>query len=1362
MRLRRLELFGFKSFADRAVLDFEHDFTGIVGPNGCGKSNVVDAIRWVLGEQRPTSMRSGEMVDVIFKGSVSRPAMAVAEATMVLDNREGTIDERGLEIAITRRVYGSGEGEYLIDGDRVRLKDVRDMLFGTGLGSRGYSVLEQGKIDAVLSANALDRRAIFEEAAGISRYRQRRKETESRLKRVEADLLRLDDIVRELERRERSLKIQAGRARRFIEARDAWRIDGLRLAQHQVHGLEERIEETTTALTACEEGAAELRERRASFDADVTTREREQDALAAEVERLASESSDLAGEVRALDERRRQLLSRVDAWERDSEEERERAEGLRERLAARRRERVELLGVLGELEEEAAQANRRQRELTDALREKRSGHVRAREETKKQNERVLALLHERTSGRNRVQHLEGSLAPLDERTRRGEERRREADENAGAARQSQTEAAAELERRRERGDVLDAERSELDGELTGHETRRGELEREHSELELECARFQSRVEALLDWEREREKLEGGARVLLDAVEKQEGPALGGRISGLFADHLRTDVRHARALDAVLGLRAQALVVESREDARSIVAWLKSREEGRLHLVLPEGFAHTTTVEVPEALLAAEGVDGRLLDVAHCDDKFTALARALLGDVVLVRDADRALELVGEYPRLRFATPEGDMIEAGGLVGGHTETVQGAVGRRSFAAELERRREATLERRERTARELEEVRGEVERLTGLRAELMARIEQESEARARARGAAEAAQARLADLDRVAELARHECEGLAREQARLGEELTGARDALAAAERAFEEENSALGETDTLRRTLEADVEELARDEGRVRAQAAGVGERLGGARRRDQDLERTLREAREELERTERQSTEHAESARGGREESERLALESGEALERRGELEERLVELRVQERAGREGIEKLRRGGEELTGELEGLLAQESDRRLEKQRLELSHDEIRRRAEEDFSLEPHALLEQFTLDSELASEEAIGALAEAVGELKAQMEKLGPVNLEAVHEVEEVSERLGFLQAQRRDLADARRTLAGTIEKLNLESRRLFTETFEEVRDQFRTIFRQLFGGGRADIRLEGDEDVLEAGIEITARPPGRETLPISLLSGGQRTLTALALLFAVFRSRPSPFCVLDEVDAALDDANIGRFLALLRYSLGETQFIVVTHNKGTMAASDVLYGVTMAVRGVSHVVSVELADVDEFVPEAKGGKKKGRNQEDGAEADAKPEMIPAPPDPIPVQVPEPKIAGGNGREGGGDEEPIVEIIPPPPVPAPIPEVAEDSPEVAEDSPEEKGEDVTVLEASEPEESDPEEPGGNGHDVEDPDEPVVELVPQPRREAPGTVEDRTESPVDDEEPEPAESEPETESAGLPQ
>jgi chromosome segregation protein len=1211
MRLKRLELFGFKSFADRTVLDFGDRLNGIVGPNGCGKSNVVDAVRWVLGETRPTSMRGEDMADVIFKGSTSRPALSVAEVTMVLDNASGTLADRGGEVSVTRRVFKAGEGEYLIDGIQCRRKDVREMLFDTGLGSRGYSVLEQGKIDAVLSANPIDRRAIFEEAAGISRYRQRRKEAESRLARVEQDLVRLEDVIGELEKRSRSLKLQAGKARRYVEARDAWKEEGLRLARHQAHALEAELAALAVELEECAEREAALRGERDAAEGAVAAREREQEALSAEVVRLAALASELAGDVRALDERAAQLATRVGAWDATAVAEAGRAVELDGRLAERREQRAEIGREMERMhaEEQAAQQSLAREE--ESARELSKRYVEARKGAEARSERVLELLHERTSAKNALEHHSQSQGGLAERHARARTRAQEAEATLQEARVVETEAVAAAERAEAALKTGERHRAEFEREADELEREVTHLDAERGKRELERTRMASRVDALLDRERELEGLGAGARAVVEAQGDDAGDgedegqalALAGELSGLVADHLRTNTKTARALDGVLGTRAQGLVLSDRDDAVRILSWLKASRAGQVSLALPQGpaVACDASRAVPPELLARDGVLGRLRDAVEPAPGFARLADVLLDGVVLVRDVPIAVALGAEFPLLRFVTADGDVADAGGVVGGHREAAHGPIGRRAHAADLA----AEVERTDvEIARLSAALAGVAERREAKRRgldELLEELQQERQALARSKSAVDGAGARVRDLSEAAALFRREEHSIAEEHARLDAAVRAARTRLAEAEASFAEENARLEQAEGLRRELEAKREEFARAESQARVLATRLAEQRTALERRGRDLDAGLAELAAELGRANGLIEENRGNAARGRAEAETLGIERVALLERRGAAEERLEALRAEERVGRGAIEEMRRRREALTRELEGLMSDVGRRRLEEQKRQLAREELLRRAEEDFALPPYELLAGFAPEPELSVDGALDALKRRVAELRAELERLGPVNLDAVTELGQVSGRMDFLTAQRDDLTGARRNLESTIKTINLESERLFMEAFDEIRGHFQAIFRQLFGGGRADVELQEGMSVLEAGIEITARPPGRETLPISLLSGGQRTMTALALLFAVFRSRPSPFCVLDEVDAALDDANIARFLGLIDSFRTDTQFVVVTHNKGSMAACDRLYGVTMAVRGVSNVVSVELHEVDEFVPEATG-----------------------------------------------------------------------------------------------------------------------------------------------------------------
>ncbi|MCK6446883.1 MAG: chromosome segregation protein SMC [Planctomycetes bacterium] len=1270
MRLKRLELFGFKSFADRTTLSFDHSLVGIVGPNGCGKSNVVDAIRWVLGETRPTSMRGGEMTDVIFKGSVSRPSMSIAEVSLVLDNSQGELGDRGAEVSITRRVDRSGEGEYLINGQRVRLKDVRDMLYDTGLGSRGYAVLEQGRIDAVLSADPLARRAIFEEAAGISRYRQRKKETETRLKRVETDVQRLDDILRELSSRVRSLKIQAGKAERYVAARDEWKTERTRFLKHRVWQLDGALVALRTKIGALEGESTRLRTQREGEESDAAAREQHQRQLAADVDRLADEVARLFGEGRTLSERSAQIGERVAAWRKAAEEENDRALGLAQAAETREAEVERLLAERAQKEEIAAAASQTFGVIAGQLEDVRRTTGRVRDDHERQNQAVLRLLHQKTAAQNTLVHLDESQKPLAERRERArvrfEESTRAADELRGAEGAAR-ERVASLE-----GDITrgEAARAEIAARIGEHDRRAQELSAEKNRLDVERARLSSRIDALLDWDREREALEAGARALISGVSRGETPVGSDALRGVLADHLRTSTRFARALDAALGERALALVATDGATAATLVRWLSEKRAGSVRLVVPGAARRERRADFAFAAEHAELVQGRLAEALECADDVRVLAEVLVGDVWLARDIAAAFTLVGAYPELRFVTLEGDLVDAAGVFGGHREIAQGAVGRRSTAQELEKTRDEVVARLERVVADLEEAARVRRELESERQSAEARVQALREAFGQAKSESHTVRARLSDLEDALKAHGRECDALAQETERLQRDIRDAHARVVSVEDEYGRAATKLAELETARRDLEVRRDELQRAHGQAEVEATRARTELGSIQARARDLERALAEAKQELERTRRLATEHAESARAGAEESTRLAAEASALEAKRAERDRELGELRRTERAGRDAIEAFRRRVDAVTRELEGLTADLSTQRLDEQRLGLERADLVGRAREELSLGEQELLENFTPEDALLAEGALASLEARVVELKQNLDRLGPVNTESVAELAEAETRFDFLDGERKDLARARQTLEEALAEINRESERLFLETFEDVRTHFQTLFRQLFGGGKADLVMMPGEGPLEAGIEITARPPGREMLPIGLLSGGQRTMTALALLFAVFQARPSPFCVLDEVDAALDDANVGRFLGMLDNFRRHTQFVVVTHNKGTMAACSALYGVTMEVKGVSRHVAVQFGDVDRIDPQATGNASAAveSRAEVRARADAEsPADAEAPDATAPGREPRHGAAGagdhgngvpGDGETADGETEPVVELAP--------------------------------------------------------------------------------------------------------
>jgi chromosome segregation protein len=1117
----------------------------------------------------------------------------------VLDNSAGTIEDRGAEISITRRVFKSGEGEYQIDGQKGRLKDIKEMLFDTGLGSRGYSVLEQGRIDAVLSANPIDRRRIFEEAAGISRYRQRKHETELRLARVQQDLARLEDVTGELRSRVRSLKIQAGKAERFVTARKEWETLKTRLVKHQLFTLGGELEGIATTIGELEGQLERMRAERGVSELEIERLEGERSEVSRKVEEFGREASSLEGDARALAERRDQLLSRVKGWELSARDEDQRADEMDSQIAERARE----LTVLEEqktaldleieaVRESAENRGRERRALVRSYNEFRT-------EVEAQNERLLHQLHEKTAAQNTLGHLEEARGPAEVRFVRVADRLEEAREQLSVVRDEEEQSSLEVsgaEDRLETAEVAAREarewRDSLDEELE-------RLESARTSLEVEIARRASHIESLLDRDRELEDLGAGARAALDAVAEGAGPCPTSHLVGLLADHLTIGTEYARALDTVLAERSQALVVASEEDAHLLAGWLEEQSEGQAALCVLGGLGVEELVAPPELPSElSDQVIGALLDEIECELVFEPIARTLCGGVLLVRDLLSAMKIVHFAPSLSCVTPEGELVDAAGLVAGERTFAQGAVGRRARSAELQ----VEVEELEQRAARLDvELRGARSRREELALSLSVATDELGARRdqlAVAQGHQRTAEARERDLAASLDLLESESSGVIAERQQLERDLVDARFKAEEVQVSFERENEALQQLENRRRELEEERDESARAEGRSRIELTRVEEQIGGLDHRLADLRRVREENLTEVERARRLSRDAAESARIGTEESAELARRSAELASSREEVEGRLGEARRRGQETDQRLDALRSDRDAVTRLLEERSSGLSKIQLEEQRVDLARQDIERRTVEELGLEVETLLEGFEIEEELRELSAVTALEEKVDELHRRLERLGPVNVEALGELEEVGGRLEFMETQIDDLVRARRGLADTLKKIEEESERLFVETFEEVRVNFQRVFRQLFGGGKADVQLAEGEPVLEAGVEITARPPGREMLPIGLLSGGQRTMTALALLFAVFEARPSPFCVLDEVDAALDEANIQRFLALLAQFRTSTQFVIVTHNKGTMEACESLYGVTMQTKGVSRQVSVSLEEVDEIVPE--------------------------------------------------------------------------------------------------------------------------------------------------------------------
>ena len=1165
MKLTALRIHGFKSFADRTEITFHQGITAVVGPNGCGKSNISDAIRWVLGEQRPTAIRGARMEEAIFQGTVGRRPVHRGSVTMELSNAGGALPVPFEEVEISRTVYRDGGSEYRLNRSNCRLRDIQELCRDTGLGANAYAVIENRMIDAILSDRAEERRGLFEEAAGIGKYKDRRRAASRRLERAEADLQRLEDLIGEVESKVRSLARQKGRAQRYTELRKR-RLDlEVTLARRDLDSLEARRAQVVRDLESADDPealqarVAEFESRLESLRATRMQAERARGEAAGRAEDLRTRLVGLEREVavgREREENARRRLERIAVERRESEHAMERARAETKNVRGVEVARVQALDSLrGELKE--------RREASQAVKQ-RLAEARAAFESLEQRERELArriaqLRGDIDAARAQTQDLQLRLQHLEEERERAGEALRDLAAQGDLFTDRIAQLTVEADRTREAvevaGAAVDRVRTEADG------VRRSELEAED-----QAAALETRLRALERMERDREGMDPVLKSLLS------DPPAG--VRGVLADFLSAPPRVMAAVEAYLGVLSRGVVVEDETAALRLVEWFRKewRKGGGL-VILPLD-------RVPET-----SGSGGLLERLEVHGVGAPWLRALLTDVDY-QDGD------GDPSTLLPATAEA--VSAAGLVLTRPGLVR--VGNPLGATGL-------LERRG----ELEELRRAA---TGARAEADA-----------ARDRREAANLEVQE----AEAAHHEARREARlAQDRLREAQAEAREQsadLARRERALEEVDRQLQATrGALDRTGErataarAELEELStgesdlvRNRDAARKRWESVQEEWEAARtqlseltvaeaRAEGEVER-LKERLAELERLAKRSERRLE-ALDGEEGGLRQGLKEAEATRSEGEVEiQRLFTLRD------EATEALRTQESVLNAVEEEVQAAEARSREARSmeraaadarhRLELESRELEGkigRACDRLEGEWGRTLEQLYHDADTVdgtTEELRAELTEVVERLA----RMGPVNMLAVEEHEEESARLDFLQEQRDDLVEARNDLRSAIREINATATRLFQETFEAIRENFRNTFLRLFQGGECDLWLDDPQDPLESTIEIQASPRGKRTQRIDLLSGGERALTALSLLFGIYLVKPSPFCVLDEVDAPLDESNIGRFIRLLQEFKVQTQFIVITHNPRTIEAADWIYGVTMEEPGVSSIVGVRLEE---------------------------------------------------------------------------------------------------------------------------------------------------------------------------
>ncbi len=1187
--LKRLEMLGFKSFADKTAFEFGPGITCIVGPNGSGKSNVVDAIKWVLGEQSAKSLRGKEMADVIFNGSATRRSLGLAEATVVFDNARRLLPLDADEVQFTRRVYRTGESEYLINKNPARLRDFRDMFMGTGAGTEAYSVIEQGKVDVLLAASTKERRGLFEEAAGVSKFKARKLEALRKLEHVDQNLLRVHDIIEEVEKQLRSVKLQAAKARRYKEHSE--RLRELRLTvgladYHTLTGQLRDVEQRTDGLSQ-----------------DVITHSTRCDSIDAKLVQVQSLAEELDAQIRTLESTLTDCRQGIARLESQTAYQRAHGRDLATQIERFRTQWTEFFAKVADLEKqvgriggEADRFEARCRESRAAVDAESAAVEQLRADIDARHDRVEQLKSDVMESMHAAGRLQNELTAVDSQEKTLLAQRQRLVGRCNAAAGPIAEITAQVAAM---ADELAVSQREQDNSRTQLATIADEIDAArvavHSateriaKLREQRSGVAARIEVLDNLDRRKEGVASAVQRVLGL------PQFAANVVGIVADLIEVDIENAACIERALGDRTQHIVVRRQAGVVELIGQLANRLAGpvsflpldRLRAVPGPG-----PTPSPERPAASPAIIARADALVRTSPDLTALAAHLLGNTYVVRDLATALELAGQVgPDARLVTAAGDLVEPDGTITtGDTDTAAGLVSRKS-ELRLLREQEGALEQQ--VAHHERELTQLVERLD--------RLEQDEDV---CRTRVTAAGDRLAELRHVLAQRRQQLASLEQENAVNRSEMAAIDSDLArlaadrtAVQHRLAENEQAAREIEQLIRRQEADVHEAqaeldARDQeltaarielAKADGQLAGLRQRLGSLRAELDERLRVQRETREQMDAAAQQERACQREILAASSQLATLYLTKDRITREVAVLADRREGLRSQRQSLASESQSARETLQELQSELHQRELEAADMRRQ---LTSLVDRIR----EDYELDLTERYEGYTPEATLDRD----AVQHEVQELRRKIAGLGNVNMEALAELEELETRATTLRAQLNDLNQSKATLDEIIRKINQDSQRMFMETLDAVRGHFGELFRKLFGGGRADILLENETDVLESGIEIVARPPGKELRSLSLLSGGEKTLTTVALLMAVFRSKPTPFCVLDEVDAALDEANIDRYATLLRDFSRDAQFIMITHSKRSMTCADVLYGVTMQESGVSKRVSVRFEDVGE------------------------------------------------------------------------------------------------------------------------------------------------------------------------
>ncbi len=1181
MYLKSIEVQGFKSFANKIVFDFHNGITGIVGPNGSGKSNVADAVRWVLGEQRVKQLRGGSMQDVIFAGTENRRPLSYAYVAITLDNSDHQLSIDYEEVTVSRRLYRSGESEYLINGAACRLKDINELFYDTGIGKEGYSIIGQGQIDRILSSKPEESRELFDEATGIVKFKRRKNTAQKKLEDEKQNIVRINDILAELEKQLGPLEKQSAAAREYLKKKEALKLCDVNmflLETERVQGalteLEQKISDTDRELKETTGQYENIKKEHARIEEELEELNRRLDETKEAASRAGLGRQQLEGQIEVLKEQinsvrqgGEQLEGRLKNIAADVKERQE----AREKLAA---EQAELAKQLEAAASVSGEADARLQELREQIEAENTAA-----EISKNT--IISLLNERASTKGRLQRY-------DAMQEQAQIRRTELNQKLLLAKSSEEEQRVQYEGHLKKleeisGRIITLSEAQREKEEEAEGLRR-ELGKKNEELEIGQSAFHresSRLESLRNMA---ERYDGYGNSIRKVMEQKKNVP---GIEGVVADLIKVDQRYETAIETALGGSIQNIVTENEDTAKELIEYLKKNRFGRATFLPLTSVGGRGGFAKPEAL-KEKGAIGLASTLIRADKKYDRVVQHLLGRVLVAEHIDDAIRIARKYKHSIFiVTLEGESLSPGGsMTGGAFRNSSNLLGRKRELTELE-------ENVQKLEADIREARLQIETLREQRRERRAEAESLSTELQRlylqqntAKMNSDQAKARL---DEIIE----GYSGLRKELSEIEKQFADIHDSREAIFREIreseeqEKQNEARIETAQARLAgLKQSEAESIGDNEKAHLKLAALTQKAGFVDENAARIERELV----------RLHTEEQEIHEG---------MQKGNAdIEAK---EEGIGALRKQIEDDDRGSERLSGETAELGGRREALLTGQKDfftrreelsekqTRLDKEvfRLNSQREKLEETVDSltDYMWEEYELTYNTALPMKQEEDMDLAALKRQTSVLKDEIRKLGDVNVNAIEDYKNISERYEFMNTQRNDLVKAEETLMGIISELDTGMRRQFEEQFARIRVEFDKAFKELFGGGKETLELDPDADMLEAGVRIIAQPPGKKLQNMMQLSGGEKALTAISLLFAIQNLKPSPFCLLDEIEAALDDSNVNRFAKYLHKLTKNTQFIIITHRKGTMESADRLYGITMQEKGVSTLVSVNLIE---------------------------------------------------------------------------------------------------------------------------------------------------------------------------